>query len=186
MDNDKKLREKTNDSLNKKRIGKKKIIGVTFFVVLLTAILIFAMLFQSAGKGDEAPDFTIEDLDGNTISLKEYRGKVVIIDLMATWCVPCQLEMEHLAEISDKYKNSDVVIMTIDVDKSETAEQLREFKEEFHGTWIFAMDSDGIDVKYGVKGYPTLVIIDKNGGIAYKNVGLVGTETLSEVIDGLL
>lgn len=135
--------------------------------------------------GQIAPDFTLTDIDGKTFSLSDYRGKVVVIDLMATWCGPCVAEMSHLKELYTNYRARGVVIMSIDVDPSERNEVIRQFKANYGDEWIFA-SGPGVGTTYGVLYIPTLYIIDKQGRIAYKNVGLTPYSTLAGEIDKLL
>ena len=135
--------------------------------------------------GDQAPDFTLIDIDGNEFSLSDYRGKVVILDFMAVWCIPCVSEMSHLKEINISYGGGEVIIMSIDVDPYESDDAIRGFKEDYGGDWIFASGpSPGID--YGIEYIPTLYIIDQQGIITYKNVGVTSSSTLSSEIDKLL
>ena len=133
-----------------------------------------------------APDFTITDLDGNKVTLSTFRGKVVVLDLMATWCPPCKEEMKHLNEIHDKYDSARVVIMSIGIDTSESEKQLSDFKNEFGGDWIFAMDTNNIGDKYTVSNIPTMVIVDKDGQISLRDEGVIKSDKLSEEIDKVL
>jgi thiol-disulfide isomerase/thioredoxin len=133
-----------------------------------------------------APDFSINDLDGNPVSLSSNRGKVVVLDMMATWCGPCKTEMEHLNEIYNKYDKSEVIIMSIGIDPDESEEVLSKFKDEYNGEWIFARDTDGIGTKYSVSSIPTMVVVDKDGQITFRSEGVTPTEKLSEEIDKVI
>ena len=106
----------------------------------------------------------------HSFNLSDYRGKVVVLDLMATWCGPCISEMEHLKYIFNNYNSSEVVIMSIGVDTREDNEKLRSFKLKYGGDWIFARDIDNVGEKYDVEYIPKLVVIDKSGMIRYENV----------------
>ena len=110
----------------------------------------------------------------------------MVLDLMATWCGPCKTEMDHLKSIFNQYDNSQVVIMSIDIDTSETNEQLRQFKEDYGDNWIFARDIDDVNTKYKINVIPKLVVIDKDGNIEYENEGVTTSNELSNEINKLL
>lgn len=133
---------------------------------------------------NEAPSFTLTDIDGETFSLSDFRGSVVVLDFFATWCTPCVAEMPHLAEIHEKY-GSDVVITSI-APSTDTVELLKQFREDHNMLWRIARDTAGVSDDYGVQYIPTLVIIDQSGIIYYRNEGLTDASTLSSKIDSLL
>lgn len=135
--------------------------------------------------GMKAPGFSLTDLEGGNISLENLRGNVVILDFMATWCPPCKAEMSHLKEISQKYDDSDLSIVSIDVDSSETEGDLKDFAQEHNADWRFGINSDA-GVKYKVSGIPTLYILDKKGIIRYKSVGVVSASELASKIEPIL
>jgi peroxiredoxin len=157
----------------------------------LTSSASFFSLIESLDNignkvGQIAPNFTLNDIDGNKFSLSDYRGQVIVIDLMATWCGPCKTEMAHLKEIFSKYDHNDVWIMSIDVDNAETVSQLREFKNEYGSDWTFATQGSSVGTAYGVTGIPQMYIIDQDGIVAYKNTGVTSSGELSSEIDKLL
>lgn len=141
---------------------------------------------DGTGTGDPAPTFSLVDLDGNVVSLQSLRGKVVVLDLFATWCVPCQSQMTELGQVREHYSPSDMVILSIDVDTGETASQVREFKSDYGATWAFARDTDGVGERYGATAIPTLAIIDRAGNLAYRDQGVEGASALIARIDPLL
>lgn len=134
--------------------------------------------------GQISPDFTPTDIDGKTFSLSDYRGKVVVIDFMATWCGPCVAQMGHLKQVYSNYGDK-VLIMSIDVDPNETNEMIRQFKASYGDEWIFA-GGPNVGITYEVIYIPTMYIIDQRGRIVYKNVGVTPYSTLSVEIDKLL
>jgi len=139
-------------------------------------------------EGKMASDFSLTDSDGNTFRLSDFRGKVVVINFMATWCGYCRQEMPHLKVIWEKENYSDkIVLMSIDVDPTESAETLRSFAQGFpYATWIWARDTANIGQAYQVAGIPKTVIIDRDGYIRFTHAGVTYASTFIEEIDQLL
>ncbi len=134
--------------------------------------------------GQIAPDFALTDIGSRTFNLSDYRENIVVIDLMATWCGPCVTEMGHLKQLYANYSAQGVVIMSIDVDPSETNETIRQFKSAYGDDWVFA-SGPTVGTTYGVIYIPTMYIIDQQGRIAYKNVGVTTYSTLAAEINKL-
>jgi cytochrome c-type biogenesis protein len=161
---------------------------------MLTIVLLTAGCTEDDNGGDEeeeletAPTFTLESTDNDTIKLSSYLGKVVILDFMFINCGPCQTEMGHLEDVYDNYDDNDVVIISINTQTdTETEEELRTYKADEGYEWIFCMDTKSVgESKYDTSSYPTLFIINKEGKIAYENVGVTEYSTLSSEIDKLL
>jgi peroxiredoxin len=166
------------------------VIAAMLTVVLLTA----GCTDDDNGEEEEeeelevAPTFTLESTDNETIKLSNYLGKVVILDFMFINCGPCKTEMGHLEDVYDDYSESQVVIISIDTQTStETEDELRAYKAEDGYEWIFCMDTKSVgETKYDTSSYPTLFIINKEGKIAYENVGVTSYSTLTTEIDKLL
>ena len=137
-------------------------------------------------EGQTAPNFELTDTDGNKINLKELRGSIVLIDFMAIWCGPCETEIGHLKDVQLNYSSHGVKIVSIDVDNSESSAQLKGFKQNHSCDWLFAAGGGGVAETYGVKSIPTIYIIDKQGIITYKNVGLTDYTKLSFELDKLV
>ncbi|MFB0500241.1 MAG: TlpA family protein disulfide reductase, partial [Candidatus Hadarchaeaceae archaeon] len=140
-------------------------------VVVLAAIVIY---FQVGGTVEgNAPNFTLTDTDGNSLSLSDFEGKVVVLDLMATGCEPCKQEIPHLKEVQQHY-GDDVIILSISVGwGGDTKQGLATFKQERGCTWRFAIDTDDIATKYDAMTIPKLVTIDKNKNIRFTHVGVI-------------
>ena len=130
---------------------------------------------------------SIEEINQDQFQGYVKKNAISIIDFTATWCGPCETEMEQLKDVFNNYPESKVQIITIDIDASENDSMLQDFKDDFGDDWIFAVDYDG-DAKsaYDVDPIPELVIVNKKGEIAFENVGVVPYETLQEKIDDLL
>ena len=134
-----------------------------------------------------APDFTYTAVNGGTVSLSSLRGKVVVLDFMATWCVPCKDQIINLKQIDADY-GQDVVIISLDVDNSETAAQLLEFRSDLGASWNFALDSNEVSrlSVYDASSIPTMVFINRDGAISSRDVGVMSVSELKAAIDPLL
>lgn len=145
---------------------------------------------------DTGEYFVFTMLDGTIKNLSEYRGKVVVLDLMRViGCVPCLIQFIELKSISKNYSSSDVVIISIDVSQDETIQDIQStidaFKQELDMDldWIFGIDDGSIWEKYRITspgGVPTLYIFDKNGKVYYSKEGYESYSLLASKIDELL
>ncbi len=157
-------------------------------VVALAAIVIyFQSVMEKGGEavGGNAPNFTLIDTDGNSSSLSDFEGKVVVLDLMATWCGPCVQEIPHLKEVQQHY-GDDVIILSISVAwGGDTNQGLATLKQERGCTWRFAIDTDDVATEYDAMAILKLVIIDKNKNIRFTHVGVIPSSMLIEEINGL-
>ncbi len=134
----------------------------------------------AAMTGTEAPDFTLKDVDGQSVDLKNYRGKVVLVDFWASWCPPCQEEMPHLEQMHRELRERGLVVLGLDV--GESAETVRDFAREHHYTFTLLLGAEPeIAAKYHVDGYPTVFMVDRAGKIAARFSGMPQTDLRAEV-----
>jgi len=155
-------------------------ISSLFFFVTLVLLMCSQLVY-----GELAIDFTLTDIDGNTFSLSDFQGKVVILDFFARYCPPCREEMSHLKTVQDEF-GSRLVVVSISVWVDDTDENLRQFRDEFDITWIVARDTEGLRQKYEVTTLPGLFIVDQEGYIGYHHVGLTESSVLAGEVSALL
>ena len=116
-----------------------------------------------------APDFTLTDLDGNSVSLSDYRGTPVMLNFWATWCPPCRAEMPLIQEYQDKYADGFVVLA---VNGGETAQEVQAFVTEQGFDMVFLLDADfAVAELYQVRGFPTSVFIGADGNTQKIHIG---------------
>ncbi len=114
--------------------------------------------------GDRAPNFTLDDLDGRAVSLTDFRGQPVIINLWATWCAPCRIEMPALQDAFEKYDEQGLEILALN--QGETADVARQyFYDEMKLTFTPLLDENSrIPALYdGMNVLPTTYFIDQEG-----------------------
>jgi tetratricopeptide (TPR) repeat protein len=121
-------------------------------------------------RAEPAADFKLPDLEGNIVSLTDYRGKVVLINFWFPACGPCLMELPHIQKIYDKYKDRELEVLLIQV--SQTKEEGKKFLEKNKYT-MTSLYSDGTWAieNYGVKACPTNFFIDRQGRIIFKSTG---------------
>ena len=130
-----------------------------------------------ASKGDTAYDFYLEDMDGNFVSLSDFRGKKVFLNFWASWCPPCRVEMPHLQEFAEE--NEDVVVLGVNVTSSESSlDNVKGFVDEFGLTFPNLYGTDDITNLYDVEFFPTSYFIDSNGVVNESVIGPVTKDIL--------
>lgn len=144
--------------------------------VSISLLLMFFLIGESTAQQKTAPDFTLPDLSGNMISLKDFRGKIVFVDFWATYCVPCRKSMPELAELERKYRDEGLVILGLSVDDPDSYDNryVSEFKDRFEVEYpILRADEKMMkDFLHTDEAFlPTLVIVDRDGKIVETQIG---------------
>ena len=123
--------------------------------------------------GETAPDFTLPDLNGVEMSLKDFRGQVVLIDFWATWCGPCTIAIPHVQKLYEKYKSQGFVVLGVDVwERGEVEELVRDFQKDYGLTYDILLDKDGsVAELYEVKGIPSAWLLGSDGIITWTHLG---------------
>jgi peroxiredoxin len=131
--------------------------------------------------GQLAPDFTSTLLDGTTISLSDYRGKIVLVNFWATWCGPCRVEMPEFQRIYTERETDDFVVLAVNL--METPEQIQAYAEELGLTFPIAFDPNGEhNLLFNVLAYPTTYVLDAEGIIRIKHAGPVNVALVTDWI----
>jgi cytochrome c biogenesis protein CcmG/thiol:disulfide interchange protein DsbE len=147
-------------------------IQVLVFVLIIGFILLFAFGLRARGESQlgagPAPDFSITSFEGQRLQLSELRGKVVVINIWASWCAPCRDEAPFLERTWRQYKDRGVVFIGVDYVDSETA--AKAYLKEFGITYFNGPDiGSEIYQRFRAKGVPETYFVGKDGNL-YGNV----------------
>ena len=147
-----------------------------------TGVLLAGLLFlsscseQNTLEKEMAPDFTLELFKGGKFELDAHRGKPILINFLASWCIPCREEIPILNRTYSVYKHQGISFLAIAV--ADTEKNMRKFVKKFNLSLPTGIDASGeIKDAYGFYGIPTTIFIDKKGLINYLHPGSV-TESL--------
>ena len=144
---------------------------------LILCLLVLPAHAIKPGKGltevpgkPRAPDFELSDLDGNIHHLRDYRGKVLVVNFWATWCPPCREEMPSMERAWQKLKNEEMVMIAINVGEDE--DTIFQFTANYPVTFPLLLDQDSEVVgPWGVRGLPTTYVVDPKGRVVYRAIG---------------
>lgn len=132
--------------------------------------------------GELAPDFTLENLEGEKVSLSDYRGKIVLINFWATWCKFCDIEMPDLNEINNN--NEDVVVLAVDV--MEEKSKVKKYIEEGRYDFEVVLDTKGdIAQNYLISSFPTTYSVDKEGVLIQGVPGMLTKPQMEQIIENI-
>lgn len=120
---------------------------------------------EKSEVGFKAPAFTARNLKGNRVQLADYKGKVVILNLWATWCGPCRVEMPGLENLYRRYRTQGLEILAVSLDKG-SSEKVQTFTDEYRLSFPVLLDPDReVESRYHTLTIPTTYVIDKKGMI---------------------
>ncbi len=152
---------------------------------LLAWRLAAAPAAPAATIGSSAPEFTLTDLDGKTVSLADLRGHPVIVNFWASWCGPCIEEFPLLQQAASEHAAEGMVIVGIVY--QDRADAARSFMSRMGARWATAMDPGGsVAASYGISAPPDSFFIDRNGVIAGRQIGQLSQQDMARQLDTIL
>lgn len=163
----------------------KKILAIILLIVLAGVAIWQTSFDQDAkvglDKGNQAPDFELDTLDGEKKRISGFQGKKVILNFWATWCPPCQEEMPEMQKFHEQYSD-EVAIVAVNFTVSErNTETVKKFIEGNGYTFPVLLDSENkANSGYEVLTYPTSYFLDENGIIRDKVVGPMTFQVMKE------
>jgi len=139
--------------------------------VLIAALFFAAGCAKSSALeiGEDAPDFSLNDINGKQVSLSEFNGKVVILDFFASWCPPCRQEIPDFIELEKAYSDKEFAMVGVAL---VSAQDAKDFAGKFGINYPVLIDDGKVSNLYGpVRAIPTTFVLDKSGKIVKLYVG---------------
>lgn len=180
----------------------KIIIGITAFALLLIFAVIGYNLLSRNVKPQQntaaaslqtsktsAPDFTVQDVNGNNVSLSDFKGKPVVLNFWASWCPPCKAEMPDYEKMFQQYSSKGVVFLMVNMTDGnrETIATAKQFLKanKYSFTAYFDAKSDAANT-YGISSIPDSIFIDKNGYVINAYEGMIDVTTMKNNIEAIM
>jgi peroxiredoxin len=162
-------------------------------LILLTSIGIAApaeqtrssATVQPAAERKPAPEFALQDSSGKTVSLKNYRGKVVLLDFWATWCHGCKQEIPWFAEFQRKYGEKGLTVVGVSLD-GDGWKVVKPFLQNADVPYRIVLGNDDTAKLYGIHNMPDTFLIDRRGRIAAAYAGMVDKDNVEANIQTML
>jgi len=135
-------------------------------------------------QGAPAPDFTLTDLDGATVTLSDLAGQVVILNFWATWCGPCRLEMPLLQAAYNAHRDQGLTILAIDLD--DPVADVLDFRDALALTFPILLDpGTTVTDLYRVRGWPTTYFVNRDGVVSRQHIGALSDGQLTDYLTQL-
>jgi thiol-disulfide isomerase/thioredoxin len=156
-------------------------------VRLLPAFFTGALLVLAAGQAPKA-DLSLKSIDGQRVRLSDYRGKIVVLNFWATWCVPCTAEMPMLVEAEKDYRPRGVVFIAASVDEGKSKKNVPDFVSKYHVGFSVGLGATMDDLSRLGMGIavPATAFLDQEGHIISRVQGQMSDEELRERVEWLL
>ena len=140
---------------------------------------------QATADRKPAPQFVLKDSAGNTVTLKKYRGKIVVLDFWATWCHGCKEEIPWFAEFERKYSKKGLTVIGVSMD-GESWKVITPFLAKTDVPYRIVLGDDAMASKYKIETMPDTFLIDRHGKLAATYVGMVDRGNIEANIQALL
>ena len=134
-------------------------------------VLFAALAIHRPVDRQEAPEFTLSDVEGRPVRLRDFQGKLVFVNFWATWCPPCRLEMPSMERLYQTFKQTDFAMLAVSIDR-QGVQVVKPFMEELKLTFPSLVDSNmEVARRFGLRGLPTTYLIDREGRLIGAAVG---------------
>lgn len=157
---------------------------VAFLLMLCSLTLAAASPAETRTAGDErrAPHFSVRGLDGRVLRLSDFKGRAVIVDFWATWCLPCRASMPHLDSLQQRYEQRGLVVLGLSID-DQPPSSVRRFADKLGVKFRLALADEQVLDAYGpIRSIPTTFFINREGEVVRRVVGYIDPETLESYV----
>ncbi len=157
---------------------------------VIPAIIVMALAAGCTDKGAQpgspaAPDFTLQDMSGKTVKLSDQKGKVVLLEFWATWCPPCRAAVPGLEQLHKAYKDKGLVVLAVSMDQGGW-DEVKSFVAEKHITYTVLKGTDTVGEQYQVRSIPMTLILNKEGKVSRRYLGMGSDEELEKDVKAVL
>ncbi|OGW18323.1 MAG: hypothetical protein A2072_03215 [Nitrospirae bacterium GWC1_57_7] len=161
-----------------------------FRTTVVAALIAVFALSGCTDRGDSSEkvlstNFALQDLNGKTVNLTDFRGRVVLLDFWATWCPPCRSSIPAMEQLHKEYSAKGLVLLGISLDHGDW-DYVKSFRQEDGITYPILKGNDDISEQYMVRTIPYLVLLDKEGVVRRRITGPGGEDTIKKDLQGLL
>jgi cytochrome c biogenesis protein CcmG/thiol:disulfide interchange protein DsbE len=162
----------------------RKMIFAGMFILLAPVFLLCSCAVGHSEEPSAAQDISLQDMNGNTVKLSDFKGKVIILDFFATWCPPCRQEIPDFVELQKQYGEQGFAMVGVSLTP---AEDVKPFAEKLGMNYTVLIGDDKSSAAYGpIRSIPTTFIIDKEFKIVKKYIGYRPKDTFENDIKELL
>jgi peroxiredoxin len=141
---------------------------------------------KAAKDRKAAPEFSLRDAQGTELKLSDYGGKVVLLNFWATWCGPCRIEIPWFVEFENTYRDRGFAVVGVSMDE-DGWQGVRPYIKQHQINYPVVLGADTVAQRYGgIESLPTTLLVDREGKIASRHVGLVSKSTYENEIGRLL
>lgn len=151
----------------------------------LPAELLVPGINVGTDPGDMAPDFLLQNMDGDEVRLSDFRGHPVVLNFWATWCSPCRKEMPQFVRAYDDHIDDRLVVIAVDQQESESI--VRPFIEDYGVEFPVLIDRDGdVGIEFRTTGYPETYFIDADGIVREHFIGPLQSSNDGDNVQGAI
>lgn len=141
--------------------------------------------WDKAAVGRPSPIFKGVDINGKEMSLRDFRGKYIYIDMWATWCGPCQKELPYLTKLEEKYKGRNIVFVGLSIDQDKAKWEARVKSGALGGTQLYIGKGTKFQSDYRISGIPRFILLDPNGRIVNPDMSRPSSEDTEKILNSL-